>query len=68
VLCFLPEAWDASGKNHNEFVVPREGPLLDILVSVLLIGGIAGILVGLARLLDERRPRDFTIGPDANTV
>ena len=29
------EAWDAAGKPHNEFIVPREGPVLDILVRRL---------------------------------
>src|SRR5262249_55498345 len=57
-----------SGKNHNEFFVPHDGPGLDILVSMLVMGGIGALFVGLARLLDERKPRDFTIGPDATTL
>jgi TonB family protein len=62
------EAWDAAGKPHNEFPVPREGPALDILVSVLLIFGVYALFHGLFRLFSERAPRDFTIGPDAGTL
>jgi pSer/pThr/pTyr-binding forkhead associated (FHA) protein len=62
------EAWEKSGKSLNEFVVPREGPATDIVVSVCLAVGILGAFVGLSRLLEERQPRDFTIGPDRDTV
>ncbi len=62
------EEWDKSGKAHNEFPLHREGPLMDILATVLLAFGVGGTFVGLGRLLDEREPRDFTIGPDANTL
>lgn len=62
------EAWDAAGKPHNEFVVPREGPALDILVVVCMVFGIYAIFHGLFRLFSERGPRDFTIGPDASTL
>ena len=62
------EAWDTSGKNHNEFPVPHEGPLLDVLVTVCLIFGVYAIIHGLFRLFEERQPRDFTIGPEAGTI
>jgi TonB family protein len=62
------EAWDAAGKPHNEFVVPREGPALDILVVVCMVFGIYAIFHGLFRLFSERGPRDFTIGPDSTTL
>ena len=29
------DAWDAAGKPHNEFIVPREGPALDVLLRHL---------------------------------
>jgi TonB family protein len=62
------EAWDAAGKPHNEFIVPREGPGLDILFVVTMLFGIYAIFHGLFRLFSERGPRDFTIGPDADTL
>jgi hypothetical protein len=62
------EAWDAAGKPHNEFVVPREGPFMDILETLLILVGLYSILHGLTRLFDERRPRDFTIGPEGGTL
>jgi TonB family protein len=62
------EAWDAAGKPHNEFIVPREGPGLDILVVVCMLFGIYAIFHGLFRLFSERGPRDFTIGPDPTTL
>ena len=64
----LWEAWDAAGKPHNEFMVPRSGPFLDILATVTLVFGIYAIFHGLFRLFNERGPRDFTIGPDAGTL
>jgi len=62
------EAWDAAGKAHNEFMVPREGPLLDVLVTVFLFFGIYAVIHGLVRLFEERQPRDFTIGSDPEAV
>ncbi len=62
------EAWDASGKPHSEFIVPREGPFLDILSSVCLVFGIYAVIHGLSRLFNERQPRDFTIGSDADAL
>jgi TonB family protein len=63
------DAWDAAGKPHNEFVVPREGPVLDILVSVTLIFGVYALLHGLFKLFREHQePRDFTIGPDGEAM
>jgi TonB family protein len=62
------EAWDAAGKPHNEFVVPREGPFMDILVVMCLVFGVYAIFHGMFRLFAERGPRDFTIGPDPNTL
>jgi TonB family protein len=62
------EAWDASGKPHNEFIVPREGPFLDILVVVCLLYGVYAVFHGLFKLFGERGPRDFTIGPDSTTL
>jgi hypothetical protein len=62
------EAWDNAGKPHNEFIVPRDGPGLDILFVVCMIFGIYAVFHGLFRLFSERGPRDFTIGPDANTL
>ncbi|MDB4965706.1 MAG: putative abductin-like protein [Myxococcales bacterium] len=59
------DAWDASGKPHAEFIVPREGPALDILFVVCLVFGIYAVFHGLFKLFGERGPRDFTIGPDA---
>ncbi|MGZ6142653.1 MAG: FHA domain-containing protein, partial [Myxococcales bacterium] len=62
------EAWDNSGKPHNEFMVPREGPLLDVLVTVFLFFGLYAVIHGLVRLFEERQPRDFTIGSDPTAV
>jgi hypothetical protein len=62
------EEWDNSGKPHNEFVVPREGPVMDVVETLLIILGVYSVLHGLSRLFDERKPRDFTIGPDSNTI
>ena len=62
------DAWDAAGKAHNEFPIPHDSPISDILATLLVAFGVGGTLVGLSRLLDERQPRDFTIGPDANTL
>ena len=67
------EAWDNAGKNHNEFLATlpnggREGPLLDIIVSVGLLCGLFALIAGLFRLFEERQPRDFTIGPDADAL
>ena len=62
------DAWDAAGKPHNEFIVPREGPFLDILVVICMVFGIYALFHGLFRLFDERGPRDFTIGPDSTTL
>lgn len=62
------DAWDAAGKAHNEFPIPHDSPISDILATLLVAFGVGGMLVGLSRLLDERQPRDFTIGPDANTL
>jgi hypothetical protein len=62
------EAWDASGKAHNEFMVPREGPLMDILVTVFLFFGVYAVIHGLTRLFEERQPRDFTIGSDPTAL
>jgi hypothetical protein len=55
--------WDAQGKPHAEFPLPRDGATTDVLVIVLLAFGIYGVLEGLRRVLRERKPRDFTIGP-----
>jgi FHA domain len=62
------EAWDASGKAHNEFVVPHDGPLFDVLASVCLVFGLFAIIAGLFRLFNERQPRDFTIGSDPGAL
>lgn len=62
------EEWDRQGKPHNEFPVPHEGPLFDILVTVFLIAGTFLVINALVRLYRERQPRDFTIGPDKDTV
>jgi hypothetical protein len=67
------ELWDASGKPHNEFLATlpnrgREGPAFDIIVSVSLIFGVFAVIYGLFRLFEERRPRDFTIGPDPDAL
>ncbi len=62
------EAWDAAGKPHNEFIVPREGPVLDVLFVLTMVFGIYAVFHGLFRLFSERGPRDFTIGPDENTL
>jgi pSer/pThr/pTyr-binding forkhead associated (FHA) protein len=62
------EAWDAAGKPHNEFIVPREGPFLDILATVTVIFGVYAIMHGLFKLFSERQPRDFTIGPDGDAL
>jgi TonB family protein len=62
------EAWEAQGKPANEFVTPREGPVMDILVSVLLLAGLGSTIAGLVRLFGERKPRDFTVGPGENAV
>src|SRR5262249_27396569 len=62
------EAWDNSGKPHAEIIVPREGPFMDILAVVCLVFGVYAVFHGLFRLFSERGPRDFTIGPDANTL
>jgi pSer/pThr/pTyr-binding forkhead associated (FHA) protein len=62
------EAWEKSGKPVNEFIVPREGPAMDIIASLCLAFGVLGVFVGLSRILEERHPRDFTIGPDRDTV
>ncbi len=62
------EAWERSNTPMSERVVPPEGRALDILSALLLAFGIGGVLVGLARLLEEREPRDFTIGPDREAL
>ncbi|HZS41588.1 MAG TPA: FHA domain-containing protein, partial [Polyangia bacterium] len=62
------EAWDASGKPHNEFMVPHDGPLFDILSAVCLVFGLFAIIAGLFRLFNERQPRDFTIGSDPGAL
>jgi pSer/pThr/pTyr-binding forkhead associated (FHA) protein len=62
------EAWDATGKPHNEFIVPREGPALDIIFVLCMVFGIYAVFHGLFRLFSERGPRDFTIGPDSTAL
>ncbi|MFI5288265.1 MAG: AgmX/PglI C-terminal domain-containing protein [Polyangia bacterium] len=62
------DAWDNSGHPHNDFIVPRSGPGLDILVSLGLVIGIYCIVYGLLRLFGERQPRHFTIGPESGTL
>jgi hypothetical protein len=58
------QAWERDNTPMAERIIPREGPAVDIASSMLLAFGIGALLVGLARLLEERQPRDFTIGPD----
>jgi TonB family protein len=62
------DAWDAAGKPHNEFLLPHDGPLLDIIAVLMLVAGIYSLVHGLFRLFGERGPRDFTIGPDGKAL
>jgi FHA domain len=62
------EEWDKQGKSHNEFPVPRESPVLDVSAAILLVFGLYSLTHGMVRLFEERKPRDFTIGPDPNAL
>jgi hypothetical protein len=58
--------WDAQGKAHAEFPLPRGGVGADLLVLVLLTFGVYALLDGLRRSMRERTPRDYTVGPAAH--
>ena len=68
--------WDNAGKMHTEFMTQPEyrqlmgttGPTFDVVVSICMIFGLYALVHGLFRRKEETQPRDFTIGPDANTV
>ncbi|HZS35385.1 MAG TPA: AgmX/PglI C-terminal domain-containing protein [Polyangia bacterium] len=42
-----------------------ESRVLDALVPLAMMYGLYAVVHGLLRLFDERKPRDFTIGPDS---
>ncbi len=46
----------------------HNGAALDVAVSGCVVYGVFALFYGLFRRFDERRPRDFTIGPDATTL
>ncbi len=63
------EEWERASKPMADFRDPvRQSPALDILAGVFLAAGFIGMSVGLWRLMEERQPRDFTIGPDRDTL
>ena len=62
------DAWELQGKARSEYPVTREGPLLDILISVFLVFGLYAVIHGMFRLFTERKPRDFTVGTDPHVV
>ena len=42
----------------------HSGSAIDILTAILLVAGMAALVLGLFRRQEEKRERDFTIGPD----
>ena len=59
----LKEAFERANPNQ-QYQMPREGPLLDILIVILLAVGGVTLIMGLLRRFEEHKPRHFTIGPD----
>ncbi len=57
------EAWDLAGKAYGDFVMPRDGAGRDVAGATLLIYGVGALVLGLFRLVEERRENQFSIGP-----
>src|SRR5262249_6457614 len=67
------EEWDKAGQPHSDFLATlpnrgREGPGLDIAVTVLFALGLYGTIHGMVRRFDEMKPRDYTIGTEKDAL
>jgi hypothetical protein len=65
----MREALERAGTAASAMpAAPPSGSAVDILVALLLIGGLVSLVFGLFRRHEELQPRDFTIGPDPDAM
>jgi hypothetical protein len=68
LLLFLTSFVEVAAAKHAGVAIARGGVGMDVLVVLLLCGGLSALVLGLSRRFEERAPRDYTIGPDPKAL